>query len=235
MPPKEGSKDEDKTIVIDVRNGDDPQKAKNDPQKPKKQQKARKKKPSAGDAPPPPPPLKRTASSPKTNGKKNGKKKPPPITMDVAAKDEARAVRTCQRIVAARPEDYRALASRFEFVSRLGSEFGNSNPQDMKKVKKQHGGFEAFVVAHATELFAFTPPPSPGGAPRSPEDFSDFILNDVCVGEHVLELLRAQDIGSIETLRMLNLDDLRAIPGLALGPRRKLHEAITELRDGGVT
>ena len=78
-------------------------------------------------------------------------------------------------------------------------------------------------------------PPSPGGAPRSPEDFSDFILNDVGVGEHVLELLRAQDIGSLETLRMLNLDDLRAIPGLALGPRRKLHEAITELRDGGVT
>ena len=108
MPPKEGSKDEDKTIVIDVINGDDPQKAKNDPQNPKKQQKARKKKPSAGDAPPPPPPLKRTTSSPKTNGKKNGKKKPPPITMDVAAKDEARAVRTCQRIVAARPEDYRA-------------------------------------------------------------------------------------------------------------------------------
>ena len=103
------------------------------------------------------------------------------------------------------------------------------------QVKKRHGGFEAFVVAHATELFAFTPPPSPGGVPRSPEDFSDFILNDVCVGEHVLELLRAQDIGSIETLRMLNLDDLRAIPGLALGPRRKLHEAITELRDGGVT
>ena len=97
--------------------------------------------------------------------------------------------------------------------------------------------FSAFVVAHATELFAFTPPPSPGGAAAapSPEDFSDFILNDVCVGEHVLELLRAQDIGSIETLRMLNLDDLRAIPGLALGPRRKLHEAITELRDGGVT
>ena len=237
MPPKRGSKDEDKTIVIDVRNGDGPQKAKNDPQKPKKQPKARKKKPSAGDAPPPPPPLKRTTSSPKTNGKKNGKKKPPPITMDVAAKDEARAVRTCQRIVAARPEDYRALASRFEFVSRLGSEFGNSNPQDMKKVKKQHGGFEAFVVAHATELFAFTPPPSPGGAAAapSPEDFADFILNDVCVGEHVLELLRAQDIGSIETLRMLDLDDLRAIPGLALGPRRKLHEAITELRDGGVT
>ena len=154
--------------------------------------------------------------------------------MDVAAKDEARAVRACQRIIASRPEDYRAMSSRFEFVSRLGSEFGNANPQDMKKVKKQHGGFEAFVVAHATELFAFTPPPSPGGAP-SPEDFSDFILNDVCVGEHVLELLRAQDIGSIETLRMLNLDDLRAIPGLALGPRRKLHEAITELRDGGVT
>ena len=76
-----------------------------------------------------------------------------------------------------------------------------------------------------------------GGAAAapSPEDFSDFILNDVCVGEHVLELLRAQDIGSIETLRMLNLDDLRAIPGLALGPRRKLHETITELRDGGVT
>ena len=229
MPPrpKKGSKDEDTTIVIDVMNGDDAQKA--------KKQKPRKKK--ASDAPPPPPPLKRTTSSPKTNGKKNGKKKPPPITMDVAAKDEARAVRTCQRIVAARPEDYRALASRFEFVSRLGSEFGNSNPQDMKKVKKQHGGFEAFVVAHATELFAFTPPPSPGGAAAapSPEDFSDFILNDVCVGEHVLELLRAQDIGSIETLRMLNLDDLRAIPGLALGPRRKLHEAIAELRDGGVT
>ena len=34
---------------------------------------------------------------------------------------------------------------------------------------------------------------------------------------------------------MLDLDDLRAIPGLALGPRRKLHEAITELRDVGVT
>ena len=30
-------------------------------------------------------------------------------------------------------------------------------------------------------------------------------------------------------------ETLRAIPGLALGPRRKLHEAITELRDGGVT
>ena len=230
MPPrsKKGSKDDDNAIVIDVMsNGDDPQKAK----KPK----PRKKKPSAGDAPPPPPPLKRTTSSPKTNGKKNGKKKPPPITMDVAAKDEARAVRACQRIIASRPEDYRAMSSRFEFVSRLGSEFGNANPQDMKKVKKQHGGFEAFVVAHATELFAFTPPPSPGGVKRSPEDFSAFILNDVCVGEHVLELLRAQDIGSIETLRMLNLDDLRAIPGLALGPRRKLHEAITELRDGGVT
>ena len=232
MPPrpKKGSKDDDNAIVIDVMNGDDPQKAK----KPK----PRKKKPNAGDAPPPPPPLKRTTSSPKTNGrsKTNGKngKRPPPITMDVAAKDEARAVRACQRIIASRPEDYRTLASRFEFVSRLGSEFGNANPQDMKKVKKQHGGFEAFVVAHATELFAFTPPPSPGGAAAapSPEDFADFILNDVCVGEHVLELLRAQDIGSIETLRMLNLDDLRAIPGLALGPRRKLHEAITELRDG---
>ena len=141
-------------------------------------------------------------------------------------------MRACQRIIASRPEDYRAMSSRFEFVSRLGSEFGNANPQDMKKVKKRHGGFEAFVVAHATELFAFTPPPSPGGAVAapSPEDFSDFILNDVCVGEHVLELLRAQDIGSIETLRMLNLDDLRAIPGLALGPRRKLHEALRARR-----
>jgi hypothetical protein len=27
------------------------------------------------------------------------------------------------------------MSSRFEFVSRLGSEFGNANPQDMKKVK----------------------------------------------------------------------------------------------------
>ena len=134
MPPrpKKGSKDDDNAIVIDVMsNGDDPQKAK----KPKPQPKPRKKKPSAGDAPPPPPPLKRTTSSPKTNGKKNGKKKPPPITMDVAAKDEARAVRACQRIIASRPEDYRAMSSRFEFVSRLGSEFGNANPQDMKKVK----------------------------------------------------------------------------------------------------
>jgi hypothetical protein len=97
MPPrpKKGSKDDDTTIVIDVMNGDDPQKAK----KPK----PRKKKPSAGDAPPPPPPLKRTTSSPKTNGKKNGKKKPPPITMDVGAKDEARAVRACQRIIALGP------------------------------------------------------------------------------------------------------------------------------------
>ena len=127
MPPrpKKGSKDDDTTIVIDVMNGDDAQKA--------KKQKPRKKK--ASDAPPPPPPLKRTTSSPKTNGKKNGKKKPPPITMDVAAKDEARAVRACQRIIASRPEDYRAMSSRFEFVSRLGSEFGNANPQDMKKVK----------------------------------------------------------------------------------------------------
>ena len=109
------------------------------------------------------------------------------------------------------------MSSRFEFVSRLGSEFGNAKPQDMKKVKKQHGGFEAFVVAHATELFAFTPPPSPGGVPSVVAEDFDFILNDACVGEHVLELLRAQDIGLIETARMLNLDDAGRSPGWRLG------------------
>ena len=63
--------------------------------------------------------------------------------MDVGAKDAARAVRACQRIIASRPEDYRAMSSRIEFVSRLGSEFGIADPQDMKKVKKQHGGIAA--------------------------------------------------------------------------------------------
>ena len=81
------------------------------------------------------------------------------------------------------------FATKTVQVNKVNKTTKASFVQDMKKVKKQHGGFEAFVVAHATELFAFTPPPSPGGAAAapSPEDFSDFILNDVCVGEHVVK------------------------------------------------
>ena len=62
------------------------------------------------------------------------------------------------------------MSSRFEFVSRLARSSA-TNPQDMKKGKKQHGGFEAFVVAHATEFLRSRRRRRPAAYQGRPEDF----------------------------------------------------------------
>ena len=70
---------------------------------------------------------------------------------------------------------------------------------------------------------ATTPAPAPIPPPASVGGLADFLAS--CGLAHHLDMLRREDIDDVDTLRLLDSDDLRDV-GFPVGARRKLLHAL---------
>ena len=177
--------------------------------------------------------------------KKPAARKPPKATASNKA-ETAALVERVLGLIAERPGLFDGV-DRVLFRDRLGGCLGRA-PEDAKAIKRLYGSLATFLdavygpapdaaptkngraaaAAGARERPGAAPAgPPPPPPPSKPLDLAAF-LGDLRLGEHVIASLRDQEVDSVETLALLDEEDLREI-GLAIGPRRKLAAAIASL------